>query len=85
MRPSELGSRPPMKDGVRRDFANLKPSQSARHAPSNRPTPNEKEPMREGPVSFVPHSRGRELGTPPKDIEEKLAIRKRVAKAIGAR
>lgn len=51
--------------GVKRDFGGLKPGQSARHSPSRA---NEMEAMVQGPIEFVPGSRGKELGTAPKGV-----------------
>lgn len=50
--------------GTQRDFGGLRPSQSARHVPASKGTPNEREAMEEFPVDFVHGSRHRELGAP---------------------
>lgn len=53
----------PKLPGVKRDFAHLTPSQSARHKPASKSTPNEKEAMQEPPGLELMHgSRGSELG-----------------------
>lgn len=54
-----------MRAGLKRDFGGLKPGQSVRHSPSRA---NEVEAMVQGPIEFVPGSRGKELGTAPKSV-----------------
>lgn len=54
----------PRPHGAKRDFSHLSPSQSARHSPSSRSRPDEKESMQEAPVTYVAGSRHTELGKP---------------------
>lgn len=58
----------PRVGGAKRDFSHLTPSQSARHQPANKPSPNEIEAMKEEPVQYIHGSRHSELGTPKRKI-----------------